>query len=199
MEAVRILQRVGVRPRRTIRIGLWGGEELGLLGSSEYVRRHYGDRTTGTVTRDATRVSVYFNLDNGSGRARGVWLQNDLAAESTLKSWIEPLADLGVTTVARRGTAGSYVGDHFSAGTDHLAFDAAGIPAFQFIQDRLEYFNRTAHSNMDYVDHASKDDLVQLSVTAAVMAYEAAMADNLVPGKGQPPVRMLGTGAATQR
>ncbi|HVY80373.1 MAG TPA: M20/M25/M40 family metallo-hydrolase [Steroidobacteraceae bacterium] len=181
MEAVRILMHTGVRPRRTIRVGLWGGEELGLLGSSDYVKRHYSDPKTGAS--DAARVSVYFNVDNGTGRARGLWLQNNLAAESTLKSWIEPLSDLGVTTIARRGTTGGYTGEHLSSGTDHLSFDAVGIPAFQFIQDRLEYFNRTAHSNMDYVDHASKDDLIQLSTTVAVLAYEAAMADDPVPRK----------------
>jgi carboxypeptidase Q len=187
MEAVRLLMRTGVKPRRTIRIGLWGGEELGMLGSTAYVRTHYGDWTTNTLNRDAGNVSVYFNLDNGSGRARGLWLQNNVAAEPLLQSWIQPLADLGVTTLARRGTTGRFSGNEFAGGTDHLAFDLLGIPAFQLIQDRLEYFNRTAHSNMDYLDHASQDDLIQLSVTMAVLVYEAAMADERVPHKVRVP------------
>ena len=191
MEAARILMRVGAKPRRTIRIGLWGGEELGVLGSAEYVRRHYGDRVNGSVTKDSGKVSVYFNIDNGGGRARGVWLQNNLAAEVILKSWIQPLADLGVTTVARRGTAAEFEGDLITGGTDHQSFDFVGIPSFQFIQDRLDYFNRTHHSNMDYLDHASKEDVIQLAVTSAVLAYEAAMADAPVPRKTHPPVRII--------
>jgi Zn-dependent M28 family amino/carboxypeptidase len=191
MEAVRILQRVGVRPRRTIRIGLWGGEELGILGSQAYIRQHYGNTANGVYDDESKKVSVYFNLDNGSGRVRGIWLQNNLAAEGTLKKWIQPLSDLGATTLARRGTQGSFNGTELNGGTDHLSFDAVGIPGFQLMQDRLEYFSRTSHSNMDYLDHASKDDLIQMSVVMAVLAYEASMADDELQRKFPPPTPLL--------
>src|SRR5581483_6719527 len=170
LEAVRILQQVGIRPRRTIRVALWGGEEIGHLGSQAFVARHYDKSGSGD---DPSKVAIYLNSDNGAGRIRGVWAQNNLAAEPLLKKWLEPLHDLGVTTVARRGTIGSVYGGRIVGGTDHLTFDAIGVPAFQFIQDRLEYTSRTSHSNMDFVDHTSEGDLIQMAVAIATIAYEA--------------------------
>jgi hypothetical protein len=181
LEAVRILQQVGIRPRRTIRVALWGGEELGLLGSQAFVAKHYNRNGIG---EDPKKLVVYFNADNGAGRIRGVWAQNNLAAESLLTKWLEPLHDLGVTTVARRGTVGTMYAGRIVGGTDHLAFDAIGIPAFQFIQDRLEYNSRTAHSNMDFVDHTQENDLIQMALVIATIAYEASISDQEMPRPG---------------
>ena len=171
MEAMRILKAVGARPRRTIRIALWGGEEQGLLGSRAYVRQHYADRATMAVKPEHERVSAYFNIDNGTGRIRGIWLQGNAAVRPIFESWMQSLGDLGVTTAGPRRVSG----------TDHLAFDEVGIPAFQFMQDRLEYNSRTHHSNMDFVDRVQRDDLVQMATVAAVFAYNAAMRDERLP------------------
>jgi carboxypeptidase Q len=171
MEAVRILKAVGAQPRRTIRLALWGGEEQGLLGSRAYVRDHFGDRTTMTLTPEHARLSAYFNIDNGTGRIRGIWLQGNEAARGIFEAWMQPLADLGVTTVGPRRVSG----------TDHVAFDEVGLPAFQFMQDRLEYNSRTHHSNMDFVDRVQRDDMVQMATVAAVFAYNAAMRDDRLP------------------
>lgn len=185
LEAMRLLMRVGVKPRRTIRLALWGGEELGLLGSSAFVRSQLVGATG--RTRSGERIALYLNMDNGSGRIRGIWLQNNLAFEPFFEEWLKPVSDLGATTVARRGTIGYYSGEIIRSGTDHLALDAAGVPAFQFIQDRLSYFNRSSHSNMDYLDHASEPDLIQAAVVIAATAYQAAMADRLPPPRPTPP------------
>lgn len=176
MEAARLLLAVEARPRRTIRVALWGGEEEGLLGSRAYVRRHYGNLRTMELLPDHEKVSAYYNLDNGAGRIRGVWLQGNEAAAPLFRDWMRDLADLGVTTAGRRSTRG----------TDHVSFDEVGLPAFQFLQDRLEYNSRTHHSNMDVYDRVQRDDLLQMAVVAATFAYRTAMLDERLPRKPRP-------------
>ena len=173
MEALRILRAVGAAPRRTIRIALWGGEEQGLLGSRAYVRAHYGDRDTRRRFPAHEEVSAYYNLDNGAGRIRGIWLQGNRRIAPIFEAWLADLADLGATTIGRRSTRG----------TDHVAFDEVGLPAFQFMQDRLEYNSRTHHSNMDFYDRVPAADVTQMAVVAAVFAYNTAMLDQRLPRK----------------
>jgi carboxypeptidase Q len=171
MEAMRILKAVGAKPRRTIRIALWGGEEQGYLGSRAYVREHLGDAAA--PKPEYQRHSAYYNLDNGTGRIRGVWMQGNVAIAPIFAQWIEPLRGLGVSVLAPRSTSGS----------DYVPFDEIGIPAFQFIQDRLEYNSRTHHSNMDTLDRIQRDDLVQMSIVMANFAYNTAMRNTLLPRK----------------
>ena len=178
MEVMRILQAVGSRPRRTIRLALWGAEEQGLLGSREYVRRHFGDTATIELTPAHETLSAYYNLDNGAGRLRGIWLQENHAAAPIFEEWIASMGDLGVTTVGPRRVSG----------TDHVSFDAVGLPGFQFIQDRLEYNSRTHHSNMDVVDRVQREDVEQMAVVAAIFAYRTAMRDERLPRKPLPRV-----------
>lgn len=192
MEAVRILKAIDVKPRRTIRIGLWTGEEQGLLGSQNYVQQHFGSRPpideplmkgsptllrreAGPVTTkpEQAKVSAYFNVDNGSGKIRGVYLQENEAVAPIFEAWMQPVKDLGMTTLTMRNTTG----------TDHLSFDAVGIPGFQFVQDPLEYESRTHHSNMDVYDRLQPDDLKQAAVIVASFVYEAAMRDQPLPRK----------------
>ena len=175
MEAVRLLKAVGAKPRRTIRIALWGGEEQGLLGSRAYVREHLGDAAK--PKPEYQKLSAYYNLDNGSGRIRGVWMQGNVAITPIFAQWIEPLKGLGVSVLAPRSTSGS----------DYVPFDEVGIPAFQFVQDRLEYNSRTHHSNMDSVDRVQRDDLVQASIVLANFAYHTAMRGSLLPRKAMAP------------
>ena len=177
MEAMRILKAVGAKPRRTIRLGLWGAEEQGLMGSRFHVRQHYGDPATMTLKPAHEKLSVYFNSDNGSGRVRGVWLQGNAAVEPIFKQWIAPLKDLGVVSLGPRSVTS----------TDHVSFDAVGLPAFQFMVDRLEYNARTHHSNMDTYDRVQRDDMVQHATVAAIFAYNAAMRDEKLPRKPLPP------------
>ena len=192
MEAVRILKALDLKPRRTIRIGLWSGEEEGLLGSQGYVEQHFGSRPRSTdpatkdiptlLRRDAgpvtvkpeqAKVSAYFNVDNGTGKIRGVYLQENAAVASIFDAWMKPFKDLGMTTLTMRNTGG----------TDHLSFDAVGIPGFQFIQDPIEYETRTHHSNMDLYDRLQPEDLKQISVIVAGFVYDAAMRDQMLPRK----------------
>jgi carboxypeptidase Q len=194
MEAVRILKSLGVKPRRTIRIALWSGEEEGLLGSRAYVAQHIGERQpppnqspteaalpsymrreTGPVVTKAEwgKVSAYFNLDNGSGKIRGIYTQENASVRPIFESWLEPFRDLGAGTVTMNMTGG----------TDHLSFDAVGVPGFQFIQDPLEYATRTHHSNMDVYERAQKDDLMEAAVIMAAFVYNAAMRDQMMPRK----------------
>jgi hypothetical protein len=173
MEAMRILKAIGAKPRRTIRIALWGGEEEGLLGSRAYVREHFGDVATMSLKPDHAKVAAYFNSDNGTGRVRGVWLQGNLAVRQIFEQWIEPLADLGVVALGPRSVTS----------TDHVSFDAIGLPGFQFMVDRLEYNSRTHHSNMDFYDRVQRDDMIQQSTVIAVFAYNAAMRDEKLPRK----------------
>ena len=176
MEAVRILKAIGVKPRRTIRIALWGGEEQGLLGSRGYVEKHFAERKTMTLKPAHALLSAYFNLDNGTGKIRGIYLQGNDAVRPIFEAWLRPFHDLGATTVTIRNTGG----------TDHLSFDAVGLPGFQFIQDPIDYSTRTHHTNMDVYDHALKSDLMQASVIMASFVYHAAMRDEKLPRKPLP-------------
>ncbi|CAN5869011.1 hypothetical protein BH18ACI5_BH18ACI5_14580 [soil metagenome] len=183
MEAMRILKTIGVKPRRTIRIALWGGEEEGLLGSRAYARDHYGDPATMQVKPEHGKISAYFNSDNGTGRVRGIWLQGNFAVKPVFAQWIDPLRDLGVEALGPRSVAS----------TDHSSFNALGIPAFQFMVDRLEYNSRTHHSNMDTFDRVQRDDMVQQATVIAVFAYNAAMRDEKLPRKPLPKPSGRGT------
>jgi carboxypeptidase Q len=164
MEAMRILKTLGVTPRRTIRIGLWSGEEQGLWGSREYLADH-------PELHD--KISAYLNVDNGTGKIRGIWNQKNEAASPIFEQTLWPFRDLGVVTV-RNGNTG---------GTDHLSFDAAGIPGFNFIQDPIEYGINTHHTNLDTYDHIVIEDLMQAAVVVAATAYHLAMRDEMVPRK----------------
>ena len=176
MEAMRILKAIGARPRRTIRIALWGGEEEGLLGSRAYVREHFGDPATMALKPDHAKLAAYFNSDNGTGRIRGIWLQENLAVRPIVEAWMKPLADLGVVAA----------GPRIVTATDHVAFDAVGLPGFQFMVDRLEYNSRTHHSNMDVYDRVQRDDMIQQATVIAVFAYNAAMRNERLPRKPLP-------------
>ncbi len=179
LEAVRILKALGIKPRRTIRIALWSGEEQGLFGSRNYVKNHFGDPATMQLLPDHAKFSSYFNLDNGSGKIRGIYLQGNEACRSIFQQWLEPFKDLGATTVTINNTGG----------TDHLSFDAVGLPGFQFIQDPLEYGTRTHHTNMDSYDHLSAEDLMQAATIVAAFVYDAAMRDEKLPRKELPKPR----------
>jgi hypothetical protein len=176
MEAMRILKSIGAKPRRTIRIALWGGEEQGLLGSRAYVREHFGDPATMVLKPDHPKLAAYFNSDNGTGRIRGIWLQGNLAVRPIFEAWMKPLADLGVVAA----------GPRIVTSTDHVSFDAVGLPGFQFMVDRLEYTSRTHHSNMDVYDRVQRDDVIQQATVIAVFAYNAAMRDERLPRKPLP-------------
>ncbi len=179
MEAMRILKAVGARPRRTIRVALWGGEEEGLLGSRAYVREHFGDPATMALKPEHAKLAAYFNSDNGTGRVRGIWLQGNLDARPIFEQWMKPLADLGVVAAGPRSVTS----------TDHVSFDAVGLPGFQFMVDRLEYNSRTHHSNMDVYDRVQRDDMVQQATVVAVFAYDAAVRDGKLPRKPLPTVQ----------
>jgi len=179
MEAMRILEAIGAKPRRTIRIALWGGEEQGLLGSRAYVREHFADAATMALKPDHAKLAAYFNSDNGTGRVRGIWLQGNLAVRPIFEQWAKPLADLGVIAVGPRSVSS----------TDHVSFDEVGLPGFQFMVDRLEYNSRTHHSNMDFYDRVQRDDMIQQATVIAVFAYNAAMRDEKLPRKALPEIR----------
>lgn len=176
MEAMRVLQTIGVRPRRTIRLALWGGEEQGYAGARAYVRDHLADVKTLQLKPEHGKVAAYYNLDNGAGKIRGVWMQGNLAITPIFGEWIEPLRGFGVSTLSPRIVSGS----------DYVAFDEVGIPAFQFIQDRLEYNSRTHHSNMDVYDRVQREDLVQMAIVTATFAYNTAMRGEKLPRKPLP-------------
>jgi carboxypeptidase Q len=173
MEAVRIIKALGLQPRRTIRIAMWDAEEQGIIGSREYVKNHFFDRTKKEKTPDYDKLSAYFNFDNGSGKIRGIYAQGNLAVVPIFEEWLKPFHDLGATTVTNRNTGG----------TDHLSFDGVGLPGFQFIQDELEYDSLTHHSNMDVYDHLSRGDLMQAATIMASFVYNAAMRDEKLPRK----------------
>jgi Zn-dependent M28 family amino/carboxypeptidase len=175
MEAMRILKSLGASPRRTIRIGLWGGEEQGLLGSRNYVKRTFGERVNDETHYKpaAEKFSVYFNMDNGTGKYRGVYMQGNEHARPVFRDWLKPFENMGAATLTLRNTSG----------TDHLAFDAIGLPGFQFIQDPIEYGTRTHHTSMDLYDKAIEDDLKHNAVITAAFAWLAANRDSLFPRK----------------
>lgn len=171
LEAARILKAIGVKPRRTIRVALWGGEEQGLHGSREYVRKHFGDPKKGTVTPEYERFSAYFNQDYGAGQFRGIYLQGNEHARRLLSAWMAPFADFGLTVVSNQ-SVGS---------TDHVSFDTVGLPGFQFLQDRIP--GTAGHTNLDFFDTLQSDDLMKNAVVMASFVYHAAMADERVPRK----------------
>ena len=177
---MRILKTLDMKPRRTVRIGLWGGEEEGLLGSAAYVKNHFGvrDESTRVVTQkpEADKFCAYFNNDNGSGKVRGVYMQGNEMVRTIFREWLKPFRDMGATTLSLSNTGG----------TDHLSFDAVGLPGFQFIQDQLEYDTRTHHSNMDVWDRAQEEDLKQAATIMAAFAYNAAMREEKFPRKPLP-------------
>ena len=195
MEVMRILNTLKVQPRRTIRVALWTGEEEGEFGSYGYVRQHFGyvplsetpdqlripeflRKPAGppVVKPEQARISGYFNVDNGTGKIRGIYLQQNAAIASIFQQWMAPLGDLGVTGVTMRDTGG----------TDHEAFDSVGIPGFQFIQDPLDYSSRTHHSNMDTYERLQPDDLAQAATVEAIFVYNTAMRDQMLPRKPLP-------------
>jgi hypothetical protein len=207
LEAVRIIQALGLKPRRTIRIALWSGEEEGLLGSRAYVAEHFGTLqnpatsaapSTGNVNNgmgggngngngapagptlvtkpEYEKLSGYFNLDNGTGKIRGVYLQGNEGIRSLFRQWLTPFRDLVATTLSIANTGG----------TDHLSFDAIGLPGFQFIQDEIEYDTRTHHSNQDVFDRIQGDDMKQAATIMAAFVYNTAMRDEKLPRKPAP-------------
>lgn len=172
MEAVRILKATGLQPRRTVRIALWGGEEQGIHGSRNYVKNHFGDSETMELKPEHDKVSAYYNIDNGSGRIRGVYLQGNEEVRPIFAKWFEPFNDIiDNTTITVRNTGG----------TDHLGFDAIGIPGFQFIQDPLEYWSRTHHTNADTFERLVIDDLKQMATIIASFVYNTAQRDEKLP------------------
>jgi len=176
MEAIRILKALNLQMPRTVRIALWTGEEQGLLGSKAYVKEHFADRETMTLKSEYAKLSGYFNLDNGTGKIRGVYLQDNDMMRPVFEAWLTPFRDLGASTITIRKTGG----------TDHLSFDAVGLPGFQFIQDPAEYATRTHHSNMDLYDRLQQPDLMQASAIMASIVYEAATRDAMLPRKELP-------------
>jgi Zn-dependent M28 family amino/carboxypeptidase len=192
MEAIRIIKALNLKPRRTIRIGLWSGEEQGLQGSRAYVTKHYGRRIEGqggrseqSGQREAPRFellpahekfSAYFNLDNGTGKIRGVYMQGNEAVRPIFRAWLAPFKELGAETLTISNTGG----------TDHQSFDAVGLPGFQFIQDPIEYSTRTHHTNMDVYERILEDDMKQAATIIAAFAYNAAMRDKKLPRKTLP-------------
>jgi hypothetical protein len=195
MEAVRILKALGVKPRRTIRVALWSGEEQGIFGSKGYVTQHFGEAKLSTapdqmelpeymrrvdgpleLKPEQKLLSAYFNVDYGAGKARGIYTQGNSAAAPIFAQWIAPLKDLGVTTISNRVVGG----------TDHLSFDAVGLPGFQFIQDPLDYSSRTHHSNADTYERLQPADLRQLAIVEAIFVYNAAQREQMIPRKPLP-------------
>jgi carboxypeptidase Q len=176
IEAIRVLKALNLKMDRTVRLGLWGGEEQGLFGSMAYVKETFGDPETMQLKPAQAKLSGYFNHDNGSGKLRGVYLQGNDAMRPIFEAWLAPFRDLGVTTVSIRNTGG----------TDHQSFDAVGLPGFQFIQDPVEYGSRTHHSNMDLYDHAVKEDLMQASAVIASVVYHTAVRPEMLPRKALP-------------
>jgi hypothetical protein len=190
MEAMRLLKASGVKLRRTVRIGLWGGEEQGLLGSKEYVKAHYGDPATMVLKPEHAKLAGYFNVDNGTGLVRGVYLQGNEAVAPIFESWMKPFNNIGMSTLTIRDTGG----------TDHQAFDAVGLPGFQFIQDPVEYNTRTHHSNMDTYERIQEEDMRKNAVIVAAFVYHAANREQILPRKPLPrPQGGRGTAAAAVR
>jgi carboxypeptidase Q len=178
MEVMRILKSLNVKPRRTIRIALWSGEEEGLLGSRAYVKNHFADTANGkwVLKPEYNKFSSYFNIDNGTGKVRGIYLQGNDKVRDIFAQWLQPFNDLGATTITISNTGG----------TDHQSFDRVGLPGFQFIQDPIEYDTRTHHTNMDTYDHLIADDLKQTATIVCGFVYDAAMRDEKLPRKDMP-------------
>jgi carboxypeptidase Q len=187
LEAMRILKATGVKMRRTVRIGLWTGEEEGLLGSRAYVKQHFADweadREPGKekikVLPEHAKLDAYYNVDNGSGKIRGIYLQGNESVAPLFTQWMEPFHNLGMTTLSIRNTGG----------TDHLSFNEVGLPGFQFIQDPIDYETRTHHSNMDVYERIQEPDMKQMAVVVASFVYLTANRDEMVPRKPLPKPR----------
>jgi len=173
LEAARILKAIGAKPRRTIRVAFWAGEEQGLHGSREYVQAHFGDPKDPKVglKPEYEKFSVYFNQDYGAGQFRGIYLQGNEYVRRIFAAWMEPFKDFGMTTLSIQ-SVGS---------TDHVPFDAAGLPGFQFIQDRIG--GTAGHTNLDFYDTLRAEDLIKNAVVEAAFIYHAAMADQRIPRK----------------
>lgn len=176
MEAARILMATGLPLRRTVRVALWSGEEQGLLGARAYVTEHYADRRTMELKPEHAKLSAYYNVDNGTGAIRGIYLQGNEAVAPIFDAWMKPFNNLGMTTLSIRNTGG----------TDHLAFDAVGLPGFQFIQDPVEYSTRTHHSNMDVYERIQPADMMKNAVIVAAFVYHTANRDEILPRKPLP-------------
>jgi len=177
LEAIRILKASGLKMRRTVRIGLWTGEEEGLLGSRAYVKQHFGDPETMKLLPEHAKLDAYYNIDNGTGKIRGVYLQGNEAVAPIFNTWMEPFHNLGMTTLSIRNTGG----------TDHLSFNAVGLPGFQFIQDPMDYDSRTHHSNMDVYERVQEADMKQMAVIVASFVYMTANREEMIPRKPLPP------------
>ncbi|HEX6837199.1 MAG TPA: M20/M25/M40 family metallo-hydrolase [Polyangia bacterium] len=176
LEAFRILKALNLPMDRTVRLALWSGEEQGLFGSRGYVKQHFGDPVTMKLRPEHAKLAGYFNLDNGSGKIRGIYLQGNDMVRPIFESWLSPFKDEGATTITIRNTGG----------TDHQSFDAVGLPGFQFIQDPLDYGSRTHHSELDVYDHANPSDLMQASAIVASFVYATAMRPEMLPRKPLP-------------
>ena len=176
LEAIRILKATGLKMRRTVRIGLWTGEEQGLLGSRAYVKQHFADPEVMKPTPEHAKLDAYYNVDNGTGKIRGVYLQGNEMVAPIFSAWMEPFHDLGMNTLTIRNTGG----------TDHLAFNAVGLSGFQFIQDPLDYDTRTHHSNMDVYERIQEPDMKQMAVIVASFVYMTANRDEMIPRKPLP-------------
>ena len=176
LEAMRILKTLGLKMDRTVRLALWTGEEQGILGSSGYVTKHFADMVTMQTQPEHAKLSGYFNIDNGTGKIRGVYLQGNDMMRPIFEAWLKPFEDLGAKTISI----------HDTGGTDHLPFDAVGLPGFQFIQDPLDYMTRTHHSNVDVYDHVQSGDLMQAAAILASVVYDAATRPEMLPRKPMP-------------
>ena len=176
LEAIRILKTTGLKMRRTVRIGLWTGEEQGLLGSRAYVKQHFADPEVMKPFPEHAKLDAYYNVDNGTGKIRGVYLQGNEMVAPIFSAWMEPFRDLGMHTLTIRNTGG----------TDHLAFNAVGLPGFQFVQDPLDYDTRTHHSNMDVYERIQEPDMKQMAVIVASFVYLTANRDEMIPRKPLP-------------
>ena len=186
LEAARILTALGLPLDRTVRVALWGAEEQGHSGSRGYVARHFGDPITMKLLPEHAQLSGYFNLDNGSGKIRGVYLQGNDMMRPVFQAWLAPFADMGATTISIRNTGG----------TDHQSFDAVGLPGFQFIQEPLDYYSRTHHSDLDVYDHIVPEDLMQAAAVMATVVYHAANREERLPRKPLPKALARGAGSA---
>lgn len=176
LEAMRILKALALPMDRTVRLALWTGEEQGILGSRAYVTRHFADMVTMKTLPEHAKLSGYFNIDNGTGKIRGIYLQGNDMMRPVFAAWLAPFEDMGAKTITIQSTGG----------TDHLPFDAVGLPGFQFIQDPLDYSTRTHHSNIDVYDHVQEGDLMQAAAILASVVYDAATRPEMLPRKPMP-------------
>ena len=176
MEAMRILKQSGLKLRRTVRIALWGGEEQGLIGSREYVTAHFANAADMVLKPAHAKFAGYFNVDNGTGAIRGVYLQGNEAVAPIFEAWMKPFNNIGMSTLTIRDTGG----------TDHQSFDRVGLPGFQFIQDDVEYDTRTHHSNMDSYERIQEEDMRKNAVIVAAFVYNTANREERLPRKPLP-------------